>query len=114
MARLSFKMLAVTATIGLGSILDVNAASAAPITTSPAEASPVVKVDYYRHGYYRPPYRPVPAACTPGQAASKASRMGIYNTRVAVDRNVVRVSGWKRGHRTAIVFARAPGCPTIR
>ncbi|MRG56747.1 hypothetical protein SAMN05428967_0341 [Phyllobacterium sp. YR620] len=111
----SFKTLAVTATIALGSIIGVNAASAAPIAAAPMTdgASPLVKVDYYRRDYYRPPYRPAPA-CTPGQAASKASRMGLYNTRVVVNRNVVRVAGWKRGYRTAVVFARAPGCPVVR
>ena len=112
---LSFKALALAA-IGIGSILGAGpslAAPAAPIANDIA-ASPLVKVDYYRRDYYRPPHRPVPAACTPGQAENKANRMGLYNTRVVVNRNVVRVNGWKRGYRTAVVFARAPGCPIIR
>ena len=111
----SIKALAAVAAIGIGSIIGVGpslAGPAAPIANDIA-ASPLVKVDYYRRDYYRPPPRPAPA-CTPGQAASKASRMGIQNTRVVVNRNVVRVNGWKRGYRTSIVFARAPGCPIIR
>ncbi|MEK1850774.1 MAG: antifreeze protein [Phyllobacterium sp.] len=117
MASLSLKLLAVGAAISIGAILGANTSNAAPLAASPAvvelgaASAPLVQVDY-RYGHYRPPYRP--AACTPGQAASKASRMGIRDPRVSENRNVVRVSGWKRGLRTAVVFARAPGCPIIR
>jgi hypothetical protein len=115
MASLSLKLLAVGAAISIGAILGANTSNAAPLAASSAVVelggAPLVQVDY-RYGPYRPPYRP--AACMPGQAASKASRMGIRDPRVSVNRNVVRVSGWKRGLRTALVFARAPGCPIIR
>ncbi len=118
MASLSLKLLAVGAAISIGAILGANTSYAAPVAAAPAvvelgaAAAPLVQVEY-RRGYYRPPYRPI-AACTPGQAASKANRMGIRNARVIVNRNVVRVAGWKRGLRTSVVFARAPGCPFIR
>jgi hypothetical protein len=112
MASLSLKLLAVGAAISIGAILGAKTSNAAPMVVELGNASaPLVQVDY-RYGHYRAPYRP--AACTPGQAASKASRMGIYNTRVDVNRNVVRVAGWRHGLRTAVVFARAPGCPIIR
>ena len=114
MASLSLKLLAVGAAISIGAILGANTSFAAPALASPivvqnrnATSLPLIDVQY-RYGHR--PYR----VCTPGQAASKASRMGIRNARVVVNRNVVRVSGWKRGLRTAVVFGRAPGCPIIR
>jgi hypothetical protein len=113
MASLSLKLLAVGAAISIGAILGANTSFAAPALASPiviqhgTTSAPLVDVQY-RYGHR--PYR----VCTSGQAASKASRMGIRNARVVVNRNVVRVSGWKRGLRTAVVFARAPGCPIIR
>ncbi|MBA8900667.1 antifreeze protein [Phyllobacterium sp. P30BS-XVII] len=121
MSRISFKMLAVSAALGLGSLFGVSAASAAPIAPSSqivdVAGSNVIKVDHryghrYHHGY-RPVYRPV-RACSVNLALNKASRMGIRNPRAVVNRNVVRVTGWRYGHRTAVVFARAPGCPVIR
>jgi hypothetical protein len=117
MASLSLKLLAVGAAISIGAILGANTSNAALLAAAPmaveysSTSAPVVQVDH-RYGHYRPPYRP--AVCTPRQAASKANRMGIYNARVAVNRNVIRVAGWKRGLRTIVVFARAPGCPFIR
>jgi hypothetical protein len=117
MASLSLKLLAVGAAISIGAILGANTSNAAPVAAAPMvvefgnTSAPVVQIDH-RYGHYRPPYRPV--VCTPRQAASKASRMGIRNPRVVVNRNVVRVAGWRRGLRTAVVFARAPGCPFIR
>jgi hypothetical protein len=117
MASLSLKLLAVGAAISIGAILGANTSFATPVAAAPmavelgTTTAPLVQVDY-RYGHYRPPYRP--AACTPGQAVSKASRLGIRNPRVSANRNVVRVAGWKRGLHTAVVFARAPGCPIIR
>jgi len=112
---LSLKALAAVAAIGIGSIAGLGSSLATPMApvANDVSVSPLVKVDYYRRDYYRPPHRPVPA-CTPAQAESKANRMGLRNTRVVVNRNVVRVNGWKRDYRTSIVFARAPGCPVIR
>jgi hypothetical protein len=117
MASLSLKLLAVGAAISIGAILGANTSNAAPVAAVPivvdygTKSVPVVQIDH-RYGHYRPPYRP--AFCTPRQAANKANRMGIYRARVAVNRNVIRVAGWKRGLRTVVVFARAPGCPFIR
>lgn len=111
MAHLSFKALIVTIAIGVGAIAGVNASSAAPTTASPMIAepgsAPLIAVDS-RHGNYRP------AACSSGQAVSKANRMGIRNARAVANRNSVRVTGWKRNQRTVVVFARAPGCPILR
>ncbi|MBB3233546.1 antifreeze protein [Phyllobacterium endophyticum] len=113
MASLSLKLLAVGAAISIGAIIGANTSFAAPAIASPVivqhgiSSAPLVDVQY-RYGHR--PYR----ACTPGQAANKASRLGIRNPRVVVRRNVVRVSGWKRGLRTSVVFARAPGCPIVR
>lgn len=119
MSRISLKMLAVTAALGLGSVIAAGAASAAPVIPAPAmadvsaSASNVVKVDH-RYGHrYHGGYRPV-RACSVNQALNKASRMGIRNPRAVVNRNVVRITGWRYGHRSAVVFARAPGCPVIR
>ncbi len=115
MASLSLKLLAVGAAISIGAILGANTSNAAPLTPAPMAVelgnatAPIVRVDYR---YNRPPYRPT--VCTPRQAAYKASRMGIRNPHVVVNRNVVRVAGWKHGLRTIAVFARAPGCPFIR
>ncbi|MBZ9656734.1 antifreeze protein [Phyllobacterium lublinensis] len=116
MASLSLKLLAVGAAISIGAILGAKTSNAAPVAAAApmaielgSAASPLAQVDYR---YYRPHYHP--AACTPRQAAHKASRMGIRNQHVVVNRNVVRVAGWKRGLRTIAVFARAPGCPFIR
>ncbi|MBA8880467.1 antifreeze protein [Phyllobacterium myrsinacearum] len=119
MSRISIKMLAVTAALGLGSIIGVNAASAAPVTASShvvevvGPSSNVIKVDHRRGHRYHGGYRPV-RACSVNLALNKASRMGVRNPRAIVNRNVVRVTGWRYGHRTAVVFARAPGCPVIR
>lgn len=118
MASLSLKLLAVGAAISIGAILGANTSNAAPVATMPMAvefghaSAPHFQVDYRYYGHYRPPYRP--AVCTPRQAANKAIRMGIRNARVVVNRNVVRVAGWKYGLRTIAVFARAPGCPFIR
>ncbi len=52
--------------------------------------------------------------CTQRQALRKAGRMGIHRAHVRRDnRNVIRIGGRKRGHRVAIVFAKAPNCPVI-
>lgn len=54
--------------------------------------------------------------CSPREAASKASRMGLRNARVAdVSRRTIRVTGRSHGHRpTSIVFGKAPHCPVLR
>ena len=112
MARISVKMLAITAAVGFGSLFAVGAASARPVSPAVIETSHLsqaVQVNH-RRGHWGPGYR----ACSPGQAASKARRMGLRNPRVTIRRNVVRVTGWRHGHRSAVVFARARGCPVIR
>ncbi|QND53735.1 antifreeze protein [Phyllobacterium sp. 628] len=121
MSAFSLKTLAITAAIGIGTMLGANAASAAPVAPAAIVAnhgsasSLVIKVDHRRGHYdrYDHGYRPV-RACSVNLALNKASRMGLRNPRAVVNRNVVRVTGWRYGHRTAIVFARAPGCPVIR
>lgn len=112
MARISVRMRVITAAVGFGSLFAIGAASAAPVSPVIVETghlSQAVQVDH-RRGHWGPGYR----ACSPGQAASKARRMGLRNPRATVRRNVIRVTGWSRGHRSAIVFARARGCPVIR
>ncbi|RCS25507.1 antifreeze protein [Phyllobacterium salinisoli] len=116
MSRISLKRLVLPAVIGLAAAFSAGApASAAAIAPAVSVMSGVqgnvVQVDH-RWGH-RPGYRPGPA-CTANQAARKAMRMGFRNPRVVVRRNVVRVNGWRRGFRSSVVFARAPGCPTIR
>jgi hypothetical protein len=113
MSRISFKSLVVTAGLGLAAALSAGAANAAPaISAAPAVATMadahgnVIKVDH-RWGHR-------PRACSADQAANKAARMGFRRTRVDVRRNTIRVSGWRHGFRSSVLFARAPGCPIIR
>ncbi len=114
MARLSIKMLALGAVIGISTTLGVGASSAAPSTQSRVNTgiatSNIVEVNH-RRGHWGPGYR---RACTPGEAVSKARRMGLRNPMVTVRRNVLRVTGWRHGNRTAVVFAKARGCPIVR
>jgi hypothetical protein len=114
MARLSIKILALGAAIGMGSVLGAGTVSAAPlgntILTTKVAASNVVEVQH-RRGHWREERR---RTCTEGQAASKARRMGLRNPRVQVGRLIVRVTGWRHGKRTAIVFKKARGCPLPR
>lgn len=114
MTQISFKAMVVATAIGMGSLL-AGGASAAPLAAAPAvaeagHASQILNVDH-RRGHFRPGFG---RACTASHAATKARRMGLRSPRVVVRRNVMRVTGWMRGHRTAIVFARSPGCPVIR
>lgn len=114
MARFSFQMLVTGAVI---SIISVTGLSAAPLIASPfivnprSAAAPFVQVDYHRHTNNRLPHRV--SACTTRQAESKARRMGIRNAKAIEILNFIRVSGWKRGKRVAVVFARDRGCPII-
>lgn len=114
MARVSLRMLALGAAIGISSVFGLGAASAAPsvqtFVGNGTANSKIINVNH-RPGHWGPGYR---RACTAGQAASKARRMGLRNPTVTVRRNVLRVTGWRYGHRSAVVFARARGCPIVR
>lgn len=111
MARVSLRILALGAAIGISSVFGLGVASATPsVQTLGIANSEIINVNH-RPGHWGPGYR---RACTAGQAASKARRMGLRNPTVTVRRNVLRVTGWRYGHRSAVVFARARGCPIIR
>ncbi|WP_420962662.1 antifreeze protein [Brucella sp. IR073] len=116
MSRISFKSLIVPAVIGAAIMFSGTAANAAPVTPAvsamPAAGVHIVQVDH--HWGYRPHYRPARNACSAVHAARKAERMGFRRTRVDVRRDTVRVYGVRKGFRSSVTFARAPGCPVIR
>lgn len=71
-----------------------------------------------RHHFDRRHHRAGPRmmrGCQPQRALNKAARMGVRHAHIrGVNRNVVRVGGFKRGHRVHYVFANSRHCPLIR
>ncbi|GGA96826.1 hypothetical protein GCM10011491_26440 [Brucella endophytica] len=118
MSRISFKSLIAPAVIGAAIMFSAGAAAnAAPIAPAvsamPAAGGHIVQVDH-RWDHRPQHYRPARNACSAAHAARKAERMGFRRTRVDVRRNTVRVYGVRKGFRSSVTFARAPGCPIVR
>lgn len=116
MSHFSLKSLAITAAIGLGVVFSAgaaaNAASVVPAVSIMSDSgTKLVQVDH-RWGHHG--YRPMRRACSAAQAARKAERMGFRRVSVMERRDTVRVTGWRKGFRSSVLFARAPGCPVIR
>lgn len=65
---------------------------------------------------HRPNQRPnhYRQACSPRDAVSKASRMGLRNTRISSSRSTIRVSGLRHGRPASVVFGKSRGCPVLR
>lgn len=124
MSGFSIKAVVVSGLIGLASTFaaGISAQAATPLASvaisghGAAQGAPVMQVNH-RHGHYnnRPHYRPNNRfACTPREANSKAARMGIRSTRVTTNRSTIRVSGFRHGRPTTVVFGKARGCPILR
>ncbi|PYE86551.1 antifreeze protein [Phyllobacterium leguminum] len=115
MSRISLKSLAVTAGLGLAVAFSAGAAAnAAPaVPAAPAVATSGAKFIQVDHRWGHHGYRPA-RACSADHAALKAERMGFRRVSVNVRRDTIRVSGWRKGFRSSVLFARAPGCPVIR
>jgi hypothetical protein len=73
-----------------------------------------------RHHYRDDPYwndypvRPVIRACSVNRASAIARGLGIRHQTIFKSARTLKVVGTKRGHRVAVTFARAPGCPIVR
>ncbi|MBX8799214.1 antifreeze protein [Pseudochrobactrum asaccharolyticum] len=120
MSGFSMKAAVVSGLIGLAGVFSAGASAQAAtpmvsVAVSGTSAGvPVVQVNH-RHGHYnRPQYRPNRYACSPRDAASKASRMGIRGTRVHSNRSTIRVSGYRHGRPASVLFGKARGCPILR
>ena len=75
------------------------------VTIGNAHAQPV---RHLRH------HRRTAVACTPRHALRKAGRLGVHRAHIRLaNRRVIVVAGRSRHHRSAVRFARAPGCPVI-
>lgn len=125
-------MLKIFRTLTLSAIVGIGAIAAMPAAAEAASGSVYLNYgsghgqginfrfdDRGRHHYRgeRRGHGPHQArACSPRQAASKASRMGLRHARVVdVSRRTIRVAGRSHGHRpTSIVFGKAPHCPVLR
>ncbi|MBX8811628.1 antifreeze protein [Pseudochrobactrum algeriensis] len=121
MSGFSMKAAIVSGLIGLAGVFSAGASAQA---ASPAVSLAVsgvattgarlVQVNH-RHGHYnRPQYRPNRYSCTPRNAVSKASRMGIRGMRVHSNRSTIRVSGYRHGRPVSVLFGKARGCPILR
>lgn len=129
MSVFTVKAALVSGAIALASVFAVGtSAQAAPnVTLTVATGgvqygAPVTQVNH-RHGHYqgpsyghRPNYRPnhYRQACSPRDAASKASRMGLRNVRVSNNRSTIRASGFRHGRPAVVVFGKSRGCPILR
>lgn len=123
MSGFSMKAAIVSGLIGLAGVFSAGASvqAATPMVSvavsSTSAGAPVVQVVQvnHRHGHYnRPQYRPNRYACSPRDAAAKASRMGIRGTRVHSNRSTIRVSGYRHGRPASVLFGKARGCPILR
>lgn len=121
MSGFSMKAAIVSGLIGLAGVFTAGASAqaAAPVVSigvsGTAAGAPVVQINH-RHGHYnnRPQYRPGRYACSPRNAAFKASRMGIRGTRIHSNRSTIRVSGYRHGRPVSVLFGKARGCPILR
>ncbi len=122
MSGFSIKAAVVSGLIGLAGVFSAGASAqaAAPVVSfsvsghSAGHGAPVVQVNH-RHGHYnRPQYRQNRYACTPREALSKASRMGLRNTRISSNRSTIRVSGFRHGRPASVLFGKSRGCPVLR
>ncbi|ABR61049.1 hypothetical protein GOC91_11355 [Sinorhizobium medicae] len=106
---------AIAAVIGLTGLVSTASAQSLTLEIGPGG---VQYRDYDRHddwrgrGHYD--RRDRRGRCAPGLAVEKARDRGLRRAYVAdvTGRRVV-VEGRRRGHRQAIVFANARGCPVI-
>lgn len=108
--------LTLSAILGLGALGAIPAsASADSLAIKAGSGGIAIEVGHGRHWHGRPGWHgPRYRACTPRQAVTKASRMGVRHARVHhASHRSVTVSGRKHGHRVRVVFARVPGCPVI-
>lgn len=121
MSGLSIKAIFVSGLIGLAGVFSAGASAqaATPVVSlamsGPTAGEPVVQVNH-RHGHYnRPQHRPNHRnVCSPRDARSQASRMGIRQARVHSNRMTVRVSGYRHGRPASVVFRNTRGCPILR
>ena len=95
------------------------ATGATAMSTAPATADGVRFGVTIGNGHVEPVrhlrrHRRAAVACTPRHAVRKARRLGIHRAHIRrVNRRVIVVAGRSHRHRSAIRFARAPGCPVI-
>lgn len=120
MSGFSIKAVVVSGLVGLASVLAAGASAqaASPVVAgviSHGASSPVAQVNHRPGHYSRPPvHHSNRHACTPRQAAARASRMGIRNTRTTTTRSTIRVSGFQHGRHVTVIFGKARGCPILR
>lgn len=123
MSGFSIKAAVVSGLIGLACTFTAGASAqaASPVAAvamsgqGSAMGAPMMQVNHRNDHYNRPQYRPNNRfACSPREATSKASRMGIRSTRVSSNRNTIRVSGFRHGRPATVVFGKARGCPILR
>lgn len=121
MSGFSMKAAIVSGLIGLAGVFSAGASAqaATPVVSlavsGTSAGAPVVQVNH-RYGHYnnRPQYHQNRYACSPRDAASKASRMGIRGTRIHSTRSTIRVSGYRHGRPVSVLFGKARGCPILR
>jgi len=116
----TIKTAALSVMIGLGAI------STLPVTANAGDLSIHIGGGHYRNGgfglffgdsghSYRRDHGRYERFCSPRRAVNKARRMGVRHARVAhVNHRTIGVKGRRHGHRSYIVFARAPHCPVLR
>lgn len=122
MSGFSMKAAVVSGLIGLASVFAAGASAqaASPVVIGVSSngvtiGAPLMQVNHRNGHYNRPQYRPNNRyACSPRQAVTKASRMGVRNARVSSNRSTIRVSGFRHGRPTAVLFGKARGCPILR
>lgn len=117
-------MLTKTLKTGLAAIVIATAAAATAVPANAGSAQLQIEVGSRHHGHFRhgprhgPRYGHAPrhrAACTPREAVRKAWRIGLNRPGVRrIDNRRIVVTGFNRGHRASLVFARhTPRCRVI-
>ncbi|MGE0503162.1 MAG: hypothetical protein AB7I79_20685 [Rhizobiaceae bacterium] len=122
----ALKTLALSAAIGLGAIAAVPTAAMAQngfYLGFGGGSDPRVGVWVGESGHAhrrwdrrhdRRDFRRDASTCSPGEAVSKARRMGLRNARVVdTSRNSITVRGRDRGGREFVTFGRFGRCPVI-